>query len=197
MARVSANALPQHHREDVARRRAECHPDADLVRSLRDEVRHHTVDPDRRQRECRRGEERQQLHRESPLRHRGRNHRLHGPHAKQRLVGIDGSDFTAHQLGQDRRVTVRANDERQAEIRHLKDRSVEHRRRAGVETIRLHVTDHANDRPPVRAGRLLRSRSGPYARPQRDALADASALGKNWRAKRSLTSTAAGARTSS
>ena len=59
------STMPTH----VARRRAERHADADLVRALRHEVRHHAVDADRRQQQRQStAKQRQQLHREPALR---------------------------------------------------------------------------------------------------------------------------------
>jgi hypothetical protein len=87
--------LAQHHPQDARALGAERHAHADVVRTLRHEVRHHAVDADDRQdqREQREGSQHQRG--EALPRHRGRHpcgHRLHVEDGDRRIDLMDLAD---------------------------------------------------------------------------------------------------------
>ena len=83
------HTVAHHHPHHVGPLRAERHADADLARSLTDDVRHHAVDADQRERHREQREARKQQRREARLRHRRRLKLLHRPHPRHRQLGID------------------------------------------------------------------------------------------------------------
>ena len=62
--------LRHQHLQHLRRMRAERQPDADFLRALADEQRHHAVDADRRERQRQHAEDADQHQDEAALRHR-------------------------------------------------------------------------------------------------------------------------------
>ena len=118
----------------AARRRAERHPDPELARALRDQIRDHAVDADRRQPERERREQRQQQHREAPARQRLVDPLRHRPHVVDRQVRIELADLAADRRGQRRRIGRRVRSTTFiAARRELRVREVHRDARVGVE----------------------------------------------------------------
>ena len=154
--------------EDVAARGAKRHADADLVRALRNHVRHHAVDANDREQQRQAAENQHDrahvLQSDRPLEQR-LAHRLQ---LEDWLRGIDGAHGSARLGGDARRFARGAHDERHAARRRLTERPIQRRRVAPIEPAVDVIAGDADDGQPrlVRAGahplaeRIRRSASG-------------------------------------
>ena len=168
-------ALAQDDPGDLTALRAEGHPHADFLGALGDRVRRDRVNPDGRQDERDRGEDREH----------GAEHAVgpahvcqevvHRPHAEDRKIGIDRLNGLPY-LHRDRRRLDLAprQDVHEAlalhPVRHVDDG-------VGLERLRIALPDRrtdTDDRQPLggRLGRVCRRRGPPVTRQQPDAPAD-------------------------
>ena len=76
--------------------RAQRYPNANLASALRNQIRHHGVQPNRRQKQSDGREDRDQQHREPSLLDRLRNHVVHRSDIIDRQLFVDCSDTLAH-----------------------------------------------------------------------------------------------------
>jgi hypothetical protein len=82
-------SLPDHQASDIAPCCTERDANAELAKALRDPVRHHAVDANRRQQECERAEAGHQDGRDTSLRQRSIDDLRHRTDVEDRLIGID------------------------------------------------------------------------------------------------------------
>ncbi len=137
--------LLHHHAQHVRLLRAERHPDADLLRPLRDTVRDHAVDPDRRQQERRTREHRQEQHRQPPFGDRVRHHFIHRPDVGDRQLRVERPHQPDDRRDDPAGVAGGSHGNGHRSVRVPRERPVGHRAAFGIEAGVLDVADHADD----------------------------------------------------
>src|SRR5215471_3162276 len=155
-------ALSRDQTYDVTAACAERHADPDLPSALRHPVGKHSINTDRRQCYGQSCKDHQQVHRCPARTERARNQFLHGGHVSDGLVFIHLM-HNAPQLGQRRHRTA-GRAQNHAAVRHvdlatsmLGVRDKDFRITSLIQSVLLHIADHADDRDP---GALLEIGSG-------------------------------------
>ena len=127
--------------------RADRHADADLARALRDRIRHHAVESDRRQDHREAGEDREQQHGELPLRERARDHVIHRARSAERDSFVDVRRRRSAAAGSrlSGLAAVVLHDEEHARPARLPERLINLRPRRRLQREMAHVANDADD----------------------------------------------------
>src|SRR4029079_16269205 len=125
-------------------------PNPDLVRTLRDRITHHAIQPNNSQDQSHSREDREQGRAKARSGNRRRQVLIHRLHGKHRHVLIHRRDLFAYSGNQTARLVARLDDTDKLRERPLRLRHVISRRRISAQTAIPDITDNADDLAPRR-----------------------------------------------